>query len=175
MKVAKQSIYKNIQDFFDRICLLRAFECAERDCSAEIINFWEYVFDECLLLMKQVKQMAIIDRDKKTSHCSSKYNPYLNNATYQDIACFFMAEKNGISFFSDKKKYLNYALCKAYHPFVISEDELREKGDVFIEDECFDEKNKLFVIAKKMEDLQKVLIVQKDIALRQSAVQKIFV
>lgn len=175
MKIAEQSMYLYIQNIFNKICQIKEFECAQKDKkNPQIINFWNEVLEKSLLLMKQIKQIAVLDRDKKSLLSSKKYKRCFNDMAYQDIALLFAADRKRSSVFEEKRKYLNYALCAAYHPFVIFGEEIKEKEDIFNKEDVFAEKNRIFTIAKKMQMLEFILITQSDINKRLSAVQEIF-
>ncbi len=176
MKNMRQSVYQDIQRSFNKICKIKKFECEPKEkYNSQIINFWNYIFKECLILMKQIKQMAVLDRDNKVLFGVKEYAWLTNNVSYHDVALFF-AERNSKGFlFKEKQGYINYALYAAYHPFVTFGERIVEKEDVFAENKVVEVKSDVFVIAKKMQALEFVLITKKNINDRVSALKKIFI
>ena len=175
MDVTQQSVYQYIQNIFNKICRIKEFECRKNEGKKQdIIDFWSYTFKECLILMKQIKQMAVFDRDNKVLFGDKKYTRLINNVSYYDIALLFAERNSKGLLFKEKREYINYALYVAYHPFKMFGKEIAEKKDVLGERYEFNERNKIFLIAEKMLDLEFILLSQRNLHERIKAVEKIF-
>lgn len=161
MKFANISIYQSVQITFNKIYQLKEFECVKNSIHGqEIIDFWNYVIEESLFLMRQLKMLRkASEYIKCISYGKNKVS--LSEVTYHDI--LRLEEIKDIC--ADKKKYMNYALLKGYESFEVLEKEKNELA------EC---QYTIFDIAEKMERLEYVLITQKEVCERWHLIQEVF-
>lgn len=167
MKVNEKSVYQDVQNIFNKICQMKSFECAQISKEkTENINLWHYIWCECLVLMKKAKQIKIAERNAQIpfSFCNGKFK--FDEMTYHDI--IFLKKRKIV----DKRMFVNCALEKAYHPFSVFDDGINNESDLFADN--LEEENNIFTIVQKMRLLEFILITEKELHKRETAVRNLF-